>query len=503
MPHNIRIISTYPPRRCGIGTFSRDLATALAHFTAEVGHIRVAAIDNGSGPYDIPVDLVIDQYNPESWRNAVTHVSTRAAEARNPTVVILQHEFGLDPRFDGAGAVPPEATWQDPAAPARQDSSFVKLTYAFRERGLITLVYLHTVPDEPSPDERATIQKLAEYSDGLIVTTESAIQILESDTYGIPHEKLKHIDHGARIHHLSHFDRLALKREYDLENRFLITTLGMLSPGKGIEYGIRAYGRFLEESCTDEQRKRMVYLIAGKAHPEFIRAQGGEPYRQFRAALERTLEQAKVTWCKVKELGGTNFDQYDVVFLDTFLDENTLLKLYGAANVMLLPYLNMQQISSGILADTLGAGRVAITTKFRYARELLLSNKPCPEGLILGRYARGILVDPGEASVEQMAQALDYVVFNERERLRMERQAHQRGYQMRWTNSAWALLQYLDFIREEKEIVTGRGIKFTREKPSRLDIFKYKRILVAPTVVAVTQEPKPGVKPEEVLTPRS
>ncbi|OHB66381.1 MAG: hypothetical protein A2Y76_13640 [Planctomycetes bacterium RBG_13_60_9] len=485
MPYNIRIVSTYPPRRCGIGTFSRDLATALAHFTAEVGHIRIAAIDNGNGPYDIPVDLIVDQYNPASWRDAVIHISTRASEARNPTVVALQHEFGLDPCPEGAGG---------------EGSSFVNLAKALREQGLITVVYLHTVPDDPSPHEKPTIQSLARYSDGLIVTTESAIQILESDVYGIPNEKLKHIDHGVRMHHLSYFDRLAIKQEYDLENRFLITTLGMLSPGKGIEYGIRAYGLFLEESCTEEQRKRIVYLLAGKCHPDFVRAEGGAPYRQFRAAIDQALEQAKVKWCKVKELGGTNFDEYDVVFLDTFLDENTLLKLYGATNAMLLPYLNMQQISSGILADTLGAGRAAITTKFRYARELLLSNKPCPEGLIIGRYARGILVDPGEPSVEQIAQAIDYVVFNEGKRLRMEKQAHQRGYQMRWNNSAWALLQYVDFIREEKEIITGRGIKFSREKPSKLDVYKYKRIQVTPTIQAVTQEPKPGVRPHEILT---
>jgi glycosyltransferase involved in cell wall biosynthesis len=480
MPYNIRIVSTYPPRRCGIGTFSRDLATALAHFTAEVGHIRVAAIDKGNGPYDIPVDLVIDQYNPESWRNAVTHICTRAKEAQKPTIVALQHEFGLDPGPDGADG---------------QGTNFVEMAKAFREKGLITLVYLHTVLDEPGPHERRTIQELARHSDGLIVTTESAIQILESDAYEVPHEKLKHIDHGIRMHNPSQFDRLAIKQEFGLENRFLITTLGLLSPGKGIPYGIRAYGRFLEESCTEEQRKKTIYLIAGRPHPEFVRADGGEPYRQFQAAIHRALEQAKVRSCRIKEFGTTCLDEYDLVFLDTFIDENTLLKLYGATNVMLLPYLNMQQISSGILADTLGSGRAAITTKSRYAQELIHSNKRCPEGLVIGRYARGILVDPGEPSVEQIAQALDYLVFNQGKRLMMERQAHQRGYQMRWNNSAWALVQYIDFVREQREIVTGRGVKFTRQKPSRLTVHKHRKAATMSAIESVaheaTVEPRP------------
>jgi hypothetical protein len=139
---------------------------------------------------------------------------------------------------------------------------------------------------------------------------------------------------------------------------------------------------------------------------------------------------------------------------------------------MVLPYLNMQQISSGILADTLGSGRVAIATKSMYARELIHSNKRCPEGLIIGRYARGILVDPGQPSIQQIAMALDYLAFNYSKRIMMEKQAHQRGYQMRWDNSAWALLQYIDFLREQKEIVTGRGVKFTRIKSSPLQLQK-------------------------------
>jgi len=480
MPCDIRIVSTYPPRRCGIGTFSRDLATALAHFTAEIGHIRIAAIDNGSGPYDIPVDLTIDQYSPQSWRDAITHISTDADERENPTVVILQHEYGLDPDDQGNDC---------------RGTNFVRLAEAFQERQLTTLVYLHTVLDEPDAHQKQVVQDLAGHSDGLIVTTESAIQILESPTYEIPHAQLKHIDHGIRMQHRSQFDRLTIKREYGLENRFLITTLGLLSPDKGIDYGIRAYGRFLEESCTQEQRKKMVYVIAGQCHPEFVKAEGGVHYRRFQAAIEKALREANLKWCRVETLGGAELVDCDLIFLDCFIDENTLLQLYGATNVMLLPYQNMQQISSGILADTLGSGRVAITTKFRYARELIHSNKKCPEGVIVGRYARGILVDPGEPCVEQIAQAIDYLVFNEGKRIMMERQAHQRGYQMRWNNSAWALLQYIDFVREQKEIITGRGVKFRREKPSKLDAHKYRRVQVTSTVEAITQEPNPEAKP--------
>ncbi len=186
--------------------------------------------------------------------------------------------------------------------------------------------------------------------------------------------------------------------------------------------------------------------------------------------LEQSLEEADVRWCRTTALEEVDWQTHDIVFLDQFVDESMLLNLYGATNVMILPYLNTEQISSGILADTIGSGRVAIATKFRYALELIYSNKSCPPGVVIGRYARGILVDPGEESVEQIAHALDFVVFEQDKRLRMEKQAHQRGYQMRWSNSAWALLQYIDFVSDEKEIATGRGMKFQRQKPSPLQL---------------------------------
>jgi glycosyltransferase involved in cell wall biosynthesis len=462
MAFNVRIVSTYPPRQCGIGTFSRNLADALETFVSEVGTVRIAAIDKGEGPYNIPVDLVIDQYSPESWSQVGAEIVARAHAGSNPTAALLQHEYGLDPAGPGRDG---------------EGTNYVELAKMFQQEGLVTLAYLHTVLDNPDPHQKAVVQGLAKYCDGLVVTTESAIDILESDVYGVDHDKLKHIDHGIRMRHPSQFDRLAIKQEFGLEDRFLATTLGLLSPDKGLHFGIQGFGRFLDESCTPEQRKKMVYLIAGQCHPEFVRAEGGKVHQEFQAMLQQALEKAAVKWCRVDRLEGVDFDEHEVVFLDTFLDESTLLKLYGATNVMILPYLNMQQISSGILADTLGAGRVAIATKFRYARELIYSNKQCPPGVLLGRYVRGILVDPGEASIEQIAAGLDYVAFHKARRLIMEKQAHQRGYQMRWDNSAWAMLQYAEFLNEGKEIVTGRGVTFAREKPS---IFE--RIKVRPSM---------------------
>jgi len=438
MPHNIRIVSTYPPRKCGVGTFARDLASSLENFTGEVDQIRVAAIDKDNLLYNIPVDLVIGQYNVESWHKAGDDIIVRASESANPTVVLLQHEYGLDPDKDGNDS---------------RGTNFVVLAKTLHRLGLMTLVYLHTVLDSPDEHQKKVLQDLADNSDGLLVTTDSAVDILESATYAISRSKIKHIDHGIRMQNPSQWDRLALKQEYGLEDRFLVTTLGLHSPGKGLQYSIRAYARFLDESCTKVQREKLVYLIAGACHPEFVKREGGSLYREYQAALDQALEDSRLKWCKVKELGTADCVQCDVVFLEAFLDESALMKLYAATNIMVLPYLNTQQISSGILADTVGSGRVIIATKFKYALELINSQAQDKKGVIIGPRARGILVDPGEPSIKD-------------ERLEMEKRAHERGYQMSWHNSAWELLQYIQFIIEKREIVSGRGVEFVREKAS-------------------------------------
>jgi glycosyltransferase involved in cell wall biosynthesis len=184
--------------------------------------------------------------------------------------------------------------------------------------------------------------------------------------------------------------------------------------------------------------------------------------------IKRILKESKLKWCEVKEVENVNLRDYDVVILDTFMDENMLLQLYGAANVVVLPYLNTRQISSGILADAIGSGRVAVTTKFMYALELLSPKDPEREGVLIDPHARGILVDAGKPSIEQIARALDYVAFNTEARFLMESRAYERGVEMKWDNVASKLLQYIDFLRGKRERITDTSIQFDRKKESGL-----------------------------------
>ena len=101
------------------------------------------------------------------------------------------------------------------------------------------------------------------------------------------------------MHQPTQFDRFEIKSEFGMNDMFLATTLGLLSPGKGVQYSIRAYGRFISESCTPEQRKHIVYLIGGQCHPEFVKADGGTYYRRFTDELEAALKESNMRWCRV------------------------------------------------------------------------------------------------------------------------------------------------------------------------------------------------------------
>lgn len=449
MAYHIQIIGTHLPRQCGLATLARDLGKALQGLGDIVASVRVTAIDSDGLAYDHPVDSVIDQYSAPSWYRAAEEVLAKAGRRSDPTIVLIQHAFELDPDEQGQQGM---------------GSNYLNLARAVHDSGLMTLVYVHSVLEHASKHQRSTLCALAEHSDGLLVTTHSAADLLASDAYGIQRARIRHFDHGICLQDPSQRERRASKRAYGLQGHLLVASLGFHSPEKGLPYGIRAYGRLLDESSTFEQRQRLVYLIAGCCHPEFVKRDDGRPHRDYQADLQEAIKDAGLRASKAEDLADIDFNLNDVVFLDAFLDESTLRQLYRAADILLLPYLNMEQICSGILADALGAGRVPIATKFKYATEVIDPHWLGQTGVIIGPHARGILVDAGTPSIEQMAQALDYLIYNPNERLEMEMRALERGFQMRWQNAAWELMQSIRFVRDRQE--QDPGLTFSRERAS-------------------------------------
>ena len=455
MATNIRLVSSYDIR-CGLHTFTRDLATALKNLTGEVNSVSVAANDPRPLKHYAPVDLSFDRFNPKSWDRATGQMIIRAFERSTPTTFALQHEYGLDP-----GVIFKENGTKEIVT--CMGDNYVKMARKLHQNPEFNVfVYLHTVLGANNANEHQvkTLQQLAENSDGLIVTTSSAKDILCSAPYNIPEEKLEHIDHGIRENKA---DRLEAKRELGAEGIFLATQLGLRSPDKGVQYSVEGTRQFVTTKVSPEERKQYCTLIAGEVHPEFKKAKGGEDYRKYMELMSSVLNkdsgslEKKLNYQITEDLSKADFINNDVIIYDNFVSEELLLTLYGATNTMLLPYLNMDQISSGILADTIGSGRIAISTKFMYAQEML-DLKNLSKGL--KKTSRGICIDYGRKSSKQICDALTILTRNKAERSRMEEMINRRGSSMSWDSCAKHFIDHDTRIRNAKQNKSGRGVEF-------------------------------------------
>ena len=124
---------------------------------------------------------------------------------------------------------------------------------------------------------------------------------------------------------------------------------GLISPGKGIEWGIRAVAQLRGEGLDVE------YVVAGQTHPKVL-AHEGERYREMLAEL-------------VDELGVSD----SVTLDDEYRNLDELGELVGSADVVLLPYDSREQVTSGVLAEAVAAGVPVVATGFPHAVELLAS----------------------------------------------------------------------------------------------------------------------------------
>ncbi|WP_414902547.1 glycosyltransferase family 4 protein [Sphingomonas flavalba] len=313
----VALIGNFPPRQCGIATFTEGVYAALTTAFPDCAVDVVAMVDPGAAhAFPAAVGMTIAQDDPDAYRRAATLLN-----ARGPDVVCVQHEFGI---YGG-----PAGAW---------------LIDLLDRLDAPVVTTLHTVLTDPNPDQRRVMMALARRSARLVVMAERGLAILR-DVYDIPIHKIMVVPHGVPDMPLSPPD--AFKAEFGLEGREVLFTFGLLSPNKGIEQMIEAMPRIAAA------RPAVTYVVLGATHPHLV-AREGEAYRERLAAL-----------AAARGVGDR------VVLINRYADDAALLRHLAAADIYVTPYLNIAQITSGTLSYAVALGKPVVSTPYWHAEELL------------------------------------------------------------------------------------------------------------------------------------
>lgn len=356
----VTFISTYPPIKCGLATYTSHLLEALQRHDPRQ-EFRVAAVTPGASPdYDGRV------YHDIPKEDAAAYVDlAQRLNADGTDVVALQHEYGI---FGG-----------------NQGEYVIRLLEKLNKPVVTTL---HTVLSEPNQDQKRLLQEVGRLSRRVVVMSQKGIELLRG-IYGFPLGKITMIPHGAPAGILPE----EAKAKLGLQGRTVMSTFGLLSRGKGLEYALEAFAKIAP------QHPETVYAILGLTHPNVI-ATEGESYRQ---ALTEQVRAAHL--------------EDRVLFVNRYLSEKELVEWLSATDIYLTPYINSQQITSGTLAYAIAQGKAVISTPYLYARELLDNGR----GLLAAFH-----------SADSLSEHLTLLLDSPEVRRQIEGRARQLGRTMIW-----------------------------------------------------------------------
>lgn len=330
-------LSTYPPTRCGLASFTSALAAELIEGGMSGGVVRVTALgeEQRCGP-----DVV------HTWSAGTVAGWQGAAEALNAfDVVIVQHEYGIYPGRDGGDVLP-----------------------LLRRLEVPSIVVLHTVLSAPTPGQRSLLEAIAAAAGAVVTMTDTARSRLLHG-YAVDPAKVTVIPHGTA----DHADLPAARGV-----RPHLLTWGLLGPGKGIEWALRALARLQDLDPAPR------YTVAGQTHPKVMQRHGDA----YRAGLHRLGAQ----------LGVAHAVEYQPIYHE----EAALGRLIRSADVVLLPYDSLEQVTSGVLTEAVAAGVPVVATAFPHAVELLSDGRgvlvPHRNPAALATAIRRILTDPATAA---------------------------------------------------------------------------------------------------------
>ncbi len=306
-------LSTYPPTRCGLATFTEALASAIA--TDDGDRCIVVRVDDG-----VPADAAVSsaRLRVDDRMLQPGDPAGRAAAAETLAdcdIVVIQHEYGIYGGPDG--------------------DEVIDLLQRLR---VPRVVVMHTVLPAPTAHQRSVTEQIIENSEIVVAMTSTAADLL-SELYGVPEERLRLIPHGV--------EEWTAEVDVVHSERPVLLTWGLLGPGKGIEWVIRALATMKD---LDPQP---LYRVLGQTHPKVL-LENGEQYR-------RSL------WALADELGVSASVEIDA----RYQQPDELAREVAGADVVMLPYDSHDQATSGVLVEAVAAGRPVVATRFPHAIELL------------------------------------------------------------------------------------------------------------------------------------
>ena len=393
----IAVIGNYLPRQCGIATFTTDLCDSLAAGMKKSGEcLTVLAMDDidKGYPYADRVGFQIRANVQSDYLRAAEFLNVHKFDA-----AILQHEFGIFGGKDGS-----------------------HIFHLIKNLRMPVIATLHTVLKNPTDGQRAVTQKLAQYTDALVVMAHKARTLL-IDSCGIEDSKIIFIPHGIPDVPFVKSTSGSFQTWLGLKGRKMILTFGLLSPGKGIEVMLNAMPAIIE------RHPDVSYIILGETHPHIIN-DTGDSYRQSLYQLVRRLD----------------LDDH-VLFHNLFVDLQTLIQYMTSADLYVSPYLNEEQIVSGTLAYAAGMGTAVVSTPYWHAQELLAEGRGClvpfndPVGL---------------------AAKINHLLDHEEERNEIREKGYQFGRAASWKAVG---AKYLNLVGEILERTIDRPIPQYTERP--------------------------------------
>lgn len=377
----IGFLGTYPPKACGIATFTQDLVRTIENCFAEISPV-VIAVGSDEMVYSSRVILEIQQKQRFSYKKAAQVLNYSPVD-----LVVLEHEYGI---FGG------------------ENGEYI-LDFV-NELKIPLITTLHTVLPKPLPKQRYILQELGEKSEKIITMAYVTKKILE-EIYHIPAHKIEVVPHGVSLQ-VQHKSKENLKEALGYKGRQIISTFGLLSEGKGLEYGIEAVAK------VAKMHPEILYLILGQTHP-CVKARDGEAYRE---KIQNLVYQLDV--------------EENVKFINRYLSKEEIGQYLFLSDIYMTPYPDSDQAVSGTLAYAAGYGKMIISTPYLYAQEILADQR--------GLFARF-------SDADSLAEKIEEILSNPGRKNLMAEKMAAFGEHMLWDNVAKAYVAIFQNVKASVE----------------------------------------------------